>query len=157
MDILAICQKIKNFVALRNFSIGVNGKPKMWNISKTADCRAKRTNIWVSGYYSVYIYGTFDARFLELGLGSFTALCKIFDSTIFETQLLQQFSSDFNQTSYKLSLSVAIKYSVLHFWVICQKLKILWHFEIFVNTGPYEAVNFKMQLLPQFSSDVSET
>ncbi len=28
---------------------------------------------------------------------------KFFDSTIFETLLLQRFSSDFNQTSYKVS------------------------------------------------------
>ena len=34
--------------------IGVSGKPKMWNISKMADRRAKRTKIWVSGYYNVY-------------------------------------------------------------------------------------------------------
>ncbi len=44
--------------------------------------------------------GTFDAQFLQFGLGSFGALCKISDSTIFETLLLQQLSSDFNQTSY---------------------------------------------------------
>ncbi len=30
------------------------GKPKMWNISKTADRRAKRTKIWDSEYYSAY-------------------------------------------------------------------------------------------------------
>ena len=42
MDILAICPKKLNFVALGNFNIGVNGKPEMWNISKTADRRAKR-------------------------------------------------------------------------------------------------------------------
>ena len=42
--ILVICQKKKkHFVALRNFNIGLNGKPEMWNISKTADRRAKRT------------------------------------------------------------------------------------------------------------------
>ena len=42
------------------------------------------------------------------------------------------------------------------FLAICQKLKILWHFEIFINTGPYGAGNFKMLLL-QFLSDVSQT
>ncbi len=31
------------------------GKPKMWNISKTADRRAKRTKIWDSGYYSTHM------------------------------------------------------------------------------------------------------
>ncbi len=70
------------------------GKPKMWNISKMANRRAKRTKVWNSGYYSVYVEGTFDARFLEFGLGSFSALCKISNFTIFKTQLLSQFSSD---------------------------------------------------------------
>ncbi len=71
----------------------------MCNISKTADHRAKRTKIWDSGYYSAHMEDTFDARFLEFGLGSFGALCTNSDSAIFETLLLQQFSSDFNQTS----------------------------------------------------------
>ena len=31
------------------------GKSKMWNISKTADRRAKLTKIWDSGYYSAYM------------------------------------------------------------------------------------------------------
>ncbi len=74
----------------------------MWNISKTADRRVKRTKIWDLEYYSVHIhvYGTFDAQCLEFGLGSFGAVGKI---PIFETLLLQQFSLDFNQTSYKVS------------------------------------------------------
>ncbi len=55
MDILAICQKIKKFVSLLNFSIGVNGKPNMLNISKTAHCRAKWMKIWDSGYCSAYM------------------------------------------------------------------------------------------------------
>ena len=70
------------------------GKPKIWNISKTANRRAKRTKIWDSGFYGAYMKGTFDARFLEFGLGSFGALCKISNFTIFETPLLSQFSSD---------------------------------------------------------------
>ncbi len=49
------------------------GKPKMWNISKTASRRAKRMKIWDSGYYSAHTLGNFDARFLEFGLGSFSA------------------------------------------------------------------------------------
>ena len=36
---------------------------------------------------------------------------------------------------------------------ICQKLKRLWHFEIFVNTGPYWSVDCKRLLLLQFLSD----
>ena len=41
MDIVVICQ---------NFSMGVNGKHKMWHISQTADRTAKRMKIWDSGY-----------------------------------------------------------------------------------------------------------
>ncbi len=53
------------------------GKPKMWNISKTDNCWAKRTKIWESGSYRAHREGTFDAQFLEFGLGSFGALWKI--------------------------------------------------------------------------------
>ena len=65
-------------------------KPKMWNISKTAERRAKRTKIWD--------LGVFESRFLEFSLASFSALCKISDSIIFKTLLLQLFSSDPIQT-----------------------------------------------------------
>ncbi len=30
------------------------------------------------------------------------------------------------------------------FFVICQKLKKIWHFEILLNTGPYAAGHFKV-------------
>ena len=60
------------------------GKPKMWNISKTADCRAKRI---------------IDRR-----------------------------------ANGKL-----------------------WHFEIFLNTGPYATGNFKVLFLPQFSLEPIQT
>ncbi len=33
----------------------------------------------------------------------------------------------------------------------------LWHFEIFLNTGPYAAGNFKVQFLPQFSLEPIQT
>ena len=84
----------------------------MWNILKTADDRAKRTKfgtrdptmhicsvLLIPNNAHTYMRRTFDARWLEFGLGSFGELCKISDSTIFETLLLQQFSSEFNQTS----------------------------------------------------------
>ena len=41
----------KNFVILWNFNMCVNGKPKMWNMWKTANRRAKRTKIWDLRYY----------------------------------------------------------------------------------------------------------
>ncbi len=74
------------------------GKPRMSNIWEKADRRGKRRKIWDSGSHTRYMWGTFDTRFLEFGLGSFGAFCKISDSTIFETLLLRQFSSEFNQT-----------------------------------------------------------
>ncbi len=49
------------------------------------------------------------------------------------------------------------EYKVLDILAICQNLKILWHFEIFVNIGPYGAGNFKMLLLLQFLSSLSQT
>ncbi len=75
------------------------GKPKMWNISKTGHHRAKRTNIWDSGYYSAHMEGTFDARFIEFGLGH----SMHFPILQFLKLLLSQFSSDFFQSSYKVS------------------------------------------------------
>ncbi len=71
--------------------------PKMCNILKTADSRAKRTEIWDLWCYSAHRLGTFDARFLEFGLGSFGALCKISDIKILKRLLLLQFSFNFNQ------------------------------------------------------------
>ncbi len=83
------------------------GKLKMWNISKTANSRAKRTKIWDSGSYSAFMQGTFDAQFLEFG--SFGALCKISNFTNFKTLLLSQFASD----SFKL-------YTMYHNHTDCQ-------------------------------------
>ncbi len=40
----------------------------MRNISKTDNRRAKRMKLWDSGFYSAYMEGTFDARFLQFGL-----------------------------------------------------------------------------------------
>ncbi len=91
---LAIAQVLKLLWHFEILTWGSMGKPKMWNISKTANHRAKRMKIWDSGSYSAYVEGTFIARFLEFGLGSFGALCKISNFTTFKTQLLFQFSSD---------------------------------------------------------------
>ena len=89
---------------------------------------------------------------LEFGLGLFGALCKISDSTIFERLLLQQFLSNFNQTSYKVSqLGDNIGY------YFSQRLQKIWHFDFFLNTGRYGAGNFKRLLLQQFSLDPIQT
>ncbi len=46
---------------------------------------------------------------------------------------------------------------IINILAICQKLKILWHFEICIYAGPYGAGNFKMLLLLQCWSDLSQT
>ncbi len=73
-------------------------KRKMWNISKTANRRVKRTKIWDSGYYSAHMKGTFHVQLLEFGLGSFGVFCKISNFTIFKILLFSQFLSDFIET-----------------------------------------------------------
>ncbi len=37
------------------------------------------------------------------------------------------------------SMVIRGEYRLLPFLALCKKLNILWHFEIFVNTGPYGA------------------
>ncbi len=73
---------------LKILTRGSMGEPKMWNLSKTAYRRAKWKKIWNPGSYSAHMEGTFDARFLDLRLGSFGALCKISNFTTFKTLLL---------------------------------------------------------------------
>ena len=58
---LAISQVLKILCHFEILTWESMGKPKMWNISKTANPRAKWTKIWDSGSYSVYVEGTFDA------------------------------------------------------------------------------------------------
>ncbi len=101
--LLFLAQFYKMLWHFEIFTWALMGKPKMWNISRMADRRMKPTKIWDSMSYSAHIQATFDARFLDFGLGSFGPLCKISDFTIFETLLLQQFTSDFNQASHKAS------------------------------------------------------
>ncbi len=81
---LAICQKIKILWHFEVLTCQSMRNPKMWNISKTADSRVKWTKICDSGYYSANMQGTFDAGFIEFGLGSFSALCKISNFRIFK-------------------------------------------------------------------------
>ncbi len=59
----------KNLGHFEIFTWELMGKFKMWNISKTANRTGKRTKILDSVYYSAHMYGTFDAQFLEFGLG----------------------------------------------------------------------------------------
>ena len=76
------------------------------------------------GCYCEYMAGTFDTRFLQFGLGSFGALCKISNFTIwFKTLLLSQFSSNSSKP-----------YTVYHnhtgchfFWRLSKFFFRLWH------------------------------
>ncbi len=49
--------------------------------------------------------------------------------------------NSFHQISTKLHTSIIIGVNIGYYFflAVCQKLKILWHFQIFVNTGPYGA------------------
>ncbi len=76
------------------------GKPKMWNILKRANRRAKQMKIWDLGCYSAHMLGTFDAWFLEFDLGSVGALCKFSNFTIFKKSAPLPI---FIQTIYKVS------------------------------------------------------
>ncbi len=70
--------------------------------------------------------------------GSFGALCKISDSMFFETLLRQKVSSDFNQLHTRCH-----NQGLIQDITFLADLKILWHFEMFFNTEPYGAGNFK--------------
>ncbi len=98
----------------------------MWNILKTADRRVKETKIWDSGYYSAHRQGTFDARFFEFGLGSFSALYKISNFTNF---LKLCPSPNFHPIHPNFIQGIIIILGVT-FLVICQELQKIWHIEI---------------------------
>ena len=75
---------------------------------------------------------TFDAQFLEFGLGViWCSLCKISNFTIFKPLLLSQFSFDSFKLYTKYPNHGAVQ--ALTFLAICQTLKKLWHFEIFLE------------------------
>ncbi len=76
-----------------------------------------------------------------------------YESQNFKMLLLPQFWSDFNQAMINMIVMGNIGY---YFFGGLTKIKNLWHFEIFFNTEPYGAGNFKTLLL-HFSSDVSQT
>ncbi len=132
------------------------GKPKMWNtgILKMANRRAKRTKIWDSGYYSVPICRVIlmpDPLSLVWGHSMYFAKFPILQ-WILKTLLLSQFSSIHPNFIQGIVIIQAVT-----FWGQCQKLQKLWHFEIFLNTGPCTAGIFKVLFLPQFSLESIET
>ncbi len=119
INVLTIYQKIKNFVVLWNFNMGVNGK-LLKNAISWKELTVQR-NGWKSGCHCPRkgnMCGIFYVWFVEFSLQSSAALCKISDVMIFKRLLLPQFSSN----STKL---YAGKYSNLGTWGI-QAITFFW-------------------------------
>ncbi len=105
--------------------------------------------LWNSRSYVLHKQGTSHVRFFDFSLGLFGAFAKF---PMLRSSKGHQFS---HSISTKLSFKLYCKYVcqegiwAITFLAICPNLKILWHFDIFVNTGPYQAGNFKRLLLLQ--------
>ncbi len=127
------------------------GKPKMWNISKTADPRVKRgrkfgtqgttMNIWRWRFWSPILWVWFGGNSVHFAKFPILQFLKICSSPNFHS-----IHSNFVQ-----AILIMGQYRLLLFLTICQKSKILWHFEIFHNTG--HTPNFKRYLLWKYKSD----
>ncbi len=130
--------------------MGVNGEnAKMWNILKTVDRWSKtEENLGLGVLGSAYVrYFWCPIAWAWLG-GNAVHFAKFPILWFFEMLLLQQFSSDFNEASYNVSQSGAdIGYYFI--WWSAKNYKEIWHFETFLNTGPYGAGSFKTLFLPQ--------
>ena len=123
-------------------------------ISKTADCRAKRTKIWDSGYSSAHMYMCrvlfwcpipwvwFEVIRCTLQNFRFHDFRNTTPSTVFIRFQANVTKSIIITGCYRRSLILAIY----------QKLKILWHIDTFVNTGSYEAGISKRFSSPVFIS-----
>ena len=129
----------KNFVTLWNFTMRVNGKMLRCGISWKRLTRGPM----------VYICRVlFMLNCLSLVWGH---------SVHFAKFPILRFSKGypFNRFHH-ISINLDTKYNnqglikPTTFFVICQKLQKLWHFEFFLNTGPYGAGCLKTLLLPQF-------
>ncbi len=123
----------------------------MWNISKIDHRTAKGTKIWENLIQCKYA-GTFGARFLEFGLGSFGALCKISNFTIFKTLLLSQFSSD----SSKLIQGITIIQADT-FLRSTKNWKNYGILNFFLTRDQIFCWNFQVLFLPQFSLESIQT
>ena len=118
---------------------------KLCNTFKRVDRRAKRTKItYIRYFWGPIPWVWFGVIRCTLQNFQFHDFRNTTPSTVFirfQPNLIQ---------SIIIGLAVS-------FLAIYQKLKILWHFEIFLNAGAYGAGNFKTLLLLQFSSDGSQT
>lgn len=75
---------------------------EMWKIKKTADRIDKLMKNCESGVVRTTHNGTFMSDCLSSVLGSFVALCELRDVKIIKALPLQQLSSDFHQTLFKV-------------------------------------------------------
>ncbi len=129
------------------------GKTKMSTILQTADRRAKRTKIWYSRYYSVHVEHIFDARFLEFGLGSLGAVCKMSNFTFLKFCS----SPNFHPVHPNVIPGILIlrQFGLLLFGDLpkVKKKSKSWHF----HTGPYVAGNFSSISPTTFSLDPTQT
>ncbi len=149
--------KFKNFMALWNFNMGVNGKilkcAKSW----------KRLIVERNGRQ----FGTRGTTVhISRVLLMPDSLSLVWDHSVHFTKFpLLRFSKGYCSRSFhSISTKFYCEYvghegiqGVTVFGDVPKLKKKLWHFEIFVNTEPYEAGNFKKLLFDQFSSDQGQT
>ncbi len=113
--------------------------------------RAKRTKIWDSGSYSAHREGIArsvpDSLSLVWGHSVHFAILQF---------LKLCFSPNFHQIHQNFIQCIIIIQAIT-FLVICRKLQKVWHFDIFLNTGPYAVGIFKVLFLPQFCLESIQT
>ncbi len=115
------------------------GKPKMWILSRKG--LIVERNGWKFGTRCTT---ALDARFLEFGLGSFSALCKIYNFTIF----LKLFSfSQFSPDSSKL-YTRCHNHTGCHYFGNVPNIAKMMRFWNFTQRRPYAAIISKVLFLP---------
>ena len=148
--------KFKNFMALWNFNKGVNEKILKCAISWKRLIVERKERKFETRGTTVHISRVLlmpDSLGLVWGHSVQFAKCAML-----------RFSKGYCSLSFH-SISTKLYYKYVCYKGIqavtafsdLPKFKHLWHFEIFVNTEPYGAGNYKTLLLLQFSSDLGQT
>ncbi len=145
---LAIGQVLQNLWHFEILTWESMGKPKMWIISKTAYRRVKWPKFGSRGTtVNMYsdIWKVLWCLIPWVWFGAILCTMQNFQFYNFLTLLLSQFSSNFIPKLYT-------RYPNHYVFGDVSNIKnIWWHFNFFLNTGPYGDGNFKMLYLPQFS------
>ncbi len=149
MDVLAISQKLK---ILWHFNMGVDGKILKCAISWKQLIVERNGRKFTTGRICRIIL---MPECLSLVWGHSVHFAKF---PILRVSKRYSFNS-FHQISTKLHAKYPNQGLIwaITFLIICQKLPKWRHLEIFLNTEPYGAGNFKTLLLQQFSSDPIQT